>query len=473
MILKPALYRIARTGAILATLCIVSTATVVMADNVTLRWDANLPTPDGYRVFARKFDQAYDYSRPDWEGPAAACTLDNLEGQIEYYFVVRAYDGGMESADSIEAHYIPPAMDNDGDGIPDDWEVRFGLDPLADDADGDIDQDGISNRDEFRASLEPDDPGLGAAPQRPELLFPVSDARVACNPLLDAGVFSDVDGDAHIATQWQVEDSATGDILLDVVTDRWLNLLRVPLLLLPGDGAYGWRVRFFDAGGRASAWSARAYFTTQAADDDLDGSGISDDQEGGVVQAPVTHASTSPTVTCEPTQLVAESEAVVAEIEQMALIDPVELEIDETTPDRLPSAMLAYKLVLHQPGQRALVTISLSDPAPIGATWIKYDAVNGWKDYSHHAAISADRQSVTVEVKDGGYGDADGVVNGIIIDPSGLSPAPPATATAAGGGGGGGGCFISTLQNASGAADHGLFQWVHVKMRWLLATIGK
>jgi hypothetical protein len=73
------------------------------------------------------------------------------------------------------------------------------------------------------------------------------------------------------------------------------------------------------------------------------------------------------------------SEEVVAEIEQMALIDPNELEIDETAPDQLPSAMLAYKLVLRQPGQRALVTISLSDPAPPGATWIKYDAVNGWR----------------------------------------------------------------------------------------------
>ena len=71
--------------------------------------------------------------------------------------------------------------------------------------------------------------------------------------------------------------------------------------------------------------------------------------------------------------------------------------------------MLAYKFVLHRPGQRALVTIGLSDPSPAGAAWIKYDAVNGWQNYSHHAAISADRRWVTVEAKDGGYGDADGV----------------------------------------------------------------
>ncbi len=445
MNVKPTLCQRIRQSFMFVPLIILMTAPAVTAASVILRWDPNVPSPQGYRVFARKIDQAYDYTRPDWEGAAATCTLDNLEGQTEYYFVVRAYDGGLESADSAEAHYIPPVMDNDGDGMPDDWEARFGLNPRVDDADGDIDGDGISNRDEFRAGLEPDDPGLGAAPQPPELLFPESDARVERNPLLDAGVFSDADGDAHIATQWQVEDSLSGDILLDVVTDRWLNLLRVPLLLLNGDGAYSWRARFFDSGGRASAWSAWAHFTTQAANDDLDGNGISDDQEGGVAQAHMMRALSTPTVTCEPTELVVASEGVVAEIEQMALIDPIDLEIDETTPDRLPSAMLAYKLVLHRPGQRALVTINLSDPAPAGATWIKYDAVNGWQDYSHHAAISADRRSVTVEVKDGGYGDADGVANGIIIDPSGLSAPAVSTSPTATGGGRGGHCFISAL----------------------------
>ena len=445
MNVKPTLCQRIRQSFMIVPLIIATTAPAVTAASVTVSWDPNVPSPQGYRVFARKIDQAYDYNRPDWEGAAASCTLDNLEGQTEYYFVIRAYDGILESSDSSEARYIPPIMDNDGDGIPDDWEVRFGLDPRVDDADGDPDRDGISNRDEFRAGMEPDDPGVGTAPLMPELLFPESDARVERNPLLDVGDFSDVDGDAHIATQWQVEDSVTGDILLDVMTNRWLNLLRVPLLLINGDGTYSWRVRFFDSGGQASAWSARANFTTQAADDDLDGNGISDDQEGGVGQAQVTRSLSSPTITCEPTDLVVASEKIVAEIEQMALIDPNDLEIDETTPDRLPSAMLAYKLVLHRPGQRALVTIKLSDPAPAGATWIKYDAVNGWKDYSHHAAFSADRRSVTVEVKDGEYGDADGVVNGIIIDPSGLSIPAVSTSPTPIGGGGGWGCFLSTI----------------------------
>ena len=129
--------------------------------------------------------------------------------------------------------------------------------------------------------------------------------------------------------------------------------------------------------------------------------------------------------------------------------------------------MLAYKFVLHRPGQRALVTIGLSDPAPAGAAWIKYDAVNGWQDYSHHAAISADRRWVTVEVKDGGYGDADGVANGIILDPAGLYTAVGGSSTApTADGGGGGGCLIRTIRNVEIGTETGHGPWQWVKLKW-------
>jgi hypothetical protein len=444
---KPSLFTFARIRFIFMILFIWLTTNAAVAASVTLRWDPSGPATDGYRLFARKSGQAYNYSQPDWEGNGVTATLNLLDDQTEYYIVVRAYKGSIESANSNEVRYVPPALPSDDDGMPDDWETRFGLNPQIDDAFLDLDHDGINNRDEFRAGLEPDDRGVGAAPLKPKLLFPKSHDQVERNPLLDAGNFSDADGDAHIATQWQVYHNGSTHCLLDVVTNRWLNLLRVPLLLLNGDATYSWRVRFFYSGGRASAWSARAYFTTQAADGDHDGNGISDDHEGGVVQARVTRSFSSPATGCEPTDLFVASQETVAEIEQMALVDPNELEIDETTPERLPSAMLAYKLVLHRPSQRALVTIGLSDPAPAGARWVKYDAVNGWRDYSQHAAISADRQSVTVEVKDGDYGDADGVANGIILDPAGLSTASTTATAAIAGGGGGGGCFFTVIHD--------------------------
>jgi subtilisin-like proprotein convertase family protein len=49
-----------------------------------------------------------------------------------------------------------PTLDTDGDGMPDAWELRFGLDPLsAGDASLDGDRDGVTNLDEFKRGTHP------------------------------------------------------------------------------------------------------------------------------------------------------------------------------------------------------------------------------------------------------------------------------------------------------------------------------
>ena len=45
--------------------------------------------------------------------------------------------------------------DSDGDGIPDNWEITYGLNPMADDGRNDEDLDGVSNLIEFQRSLNP------------------------------------------------------------------------------------------------------------------------------------------------------------------------------------------------------------------------------------------------------------------------------------------------------------------------------
>lgn len=91
--------------------------------------------------------------------------------------------------DAIEtASYLP---DSDGDGLPDDWEINNGLDPL-DDTDGtsDPDDDGLTNAEEYTEGTDPndDDTDDDGMPDGWEI-----DNEL--NPLDDADASEDPDGD--------------------------------------------------------------------------------------------------------------------------------------------------------------------------------------------------------------------------------------------------------------------------------------
>jgi hypothetical protein len=124
-------------------------------------------------------------------------------------------------------------------------------------------------------------------------------------------------------------------------------------------------------------------------------------------------------------------------------------------PTDLPFDLVNYRLKVTSADGTAQVKVYLSEPAPSDAKWYKYDTIDGWIDYSAHTTLSADRKSITIEFKDGDYGDLDRIVNGEIIDPGGVgvtaSITPPIITS---GGGGGGGCFIdSTGPRASNQND--------------------
>jgi hypothetical protein len=87
------------------------TYTVPQTAEVTLAWDPNDPTPEGYRIFQRTEGQVYDYSQSCWTGSDTQGTVYNLEWDTTYYFVVRAYEGDLESADSEEVSYHTPVAE--------------------------------------------------------------------------------------------------------------------------------------------------------------------------------------------------------------------------------------------------------------------------------------------------------------------------------------------------------------------------
>ena len=78
------------------------------AASVTLRWDANDPVPDGYRLFMRTDGANYNFQTPVWEGTATTTTVDGLQQATLYYFVVRAFVADDESGDSNEVDYRAP-----------------------------------------------------------------------------------------------------------------------------------------------------------------------------------------------------------------------------------------------------------------------------------------------------------------------------------------------------------------------------
>jgi hypothetical protein len=87
------------------------TQTMAQAAQVTLAWDPNIPSPDGYRVYQRVAGQSYDYLSPVWPGPGddttqTTCTVNALDDGTSYYFIVRAIVGNDSSGDSNEINYI-------------------------------------------------------------------------------------------------------------------------------------------------------------------------------------------------------------------------------------------------------------------------------------------------------------------------------------------------------------------------------
>lgn len=70
-----------------------------------ISWDPNTPSPEGYRIFRRAEGQVYDYSAPIWQGPVTSAVIQGTTIGEAHYYVVRAYDGGLESVDSDEVSF--------------------------------------------------------------------------------------------------------------------------------------------------------------------------------------------------------------------------------------------------------------------------------------------------------------------------------------------------------------------------------
>jgi len=405
------------------------------AASVTLAWDRSQgPDITGYRVYYGTTSRHYTTMLS--VGNSTTCTITNLEPGTTYYLAVTAYDtSGNESSFSQEIPYTVPFVDSDGDGMPDDWENRFGLDPFVEDAGDDPDGDGVTNIQEYHAGTEPTGNIYNSIPPAPILYLPFNEELVDISPQLVTDAFYDPDfGDSHAESQWQIVREGDGVIVFDQTSNTALTSITIPKLVLDEDTTYEWKVRFIDNHGAASEWSQAGMFLTDVNRQDRDGNGIPDhqevdasvdlDQDGTAdidqddIKSVYVEGSTAQIgISIRDSETVQSFAAIESE-------NPEDLGEEANTegkPESMPFGLLNFKLIVDFPGDEAVVTIYLSEPAPPDTTWYKYDPVNNsWLDYSDYIEFSDDRQSAYLTLIDGGFGDADGLENGVIIDPIGL-----------------------------------------------------
>ena len=153
------------------------------AMQVTIAWDPNDPAPEGYRIYLRTEGQPYDYRRPLWTGNTETAQINNLESEMIYYMVVRAYEEDQESADSEEILvFLTNDHDPDNDGlITTDEILWYNTDPN----DSDSDADGIQDGTEIGLSIA----DIGSDTDH-QVFIPDADPTTTTNPTI-----ADTDGD--------------------------------------------------------------------------------------------------------------------------------------------------------------------------------------------------------------------------------------------------------------------------------------
>ena len=323
-------------------------------------------------------------------------------------------------------------LDDDDDGMPDAWEIVNNLDPLVDDADGDPDGDGISNYDEYSAGTGPQTFEDHSAPDAPAILTPMNNEIVSLTPELTTDEFYDPDiDDVHTESRWMIIRAYDNTCVFDVTSPSALTSLKVPNLILEENTDYSWKVRHINNHKTESDWSDGGAFTTDFADNDLNGNGIPDDKEvtaeqdldnDGIPDIDQTDIkavnSDADDVQIGVSIKGSKNAASIVSMEIEDAGDANDTIRSKGKPKSIQFGLIDFKILVNNPGDETVVTIHLSRPAFDKGKLFKYDPVNAeWWDYSDYAEFSPNRKVVYLTLKDGGFGDADGIENGIIVDP--------------------------------------------------------
>jgi hypothetical protein len=405
--------------------------TLIYAANVTLAWSANTePNLAGYYIYYKSGTSGPPYNGTgvdEGDSPIKVpvgyftdpanpeYTMHGLSDTDISFFVLTAYDTeGNESSFSNEVYHI---------NVP-------------------------------ASNLPPD---------RPNIMYPENYSGDVEVPLdITTAAFSDPNNDDHFQSQWQIsEQSNFSTRVVDIISDNYLTTFSVPHMALKSNHKYYVRVRFFDFYFTASNWSSTVEFTTANFILDLNGNGISDADEvddtvdfnfDGIpdnyqpqIIKCVQASDGSVSIGIEKASISAE------EIESLEVIDPDTISDTFNRPSDLIFGLFAYRLRVRNPGDIATIRVYFSGDIFESDVFYKYDTINGWYDYSEHTTFNDDGQSITLEVKDGGYGDSDGLANGVVVDPGGIASVGDSYSNL---GSNAVGCFITTTAFGSKFEKH-------------------
>jgi hypothetical protein len=346
--------------------------------------------------------------------------------------------------------------DDDNDGMPDEWEIQYNLDPLdPDDARQDPDNDGLDNLGEYLNGSSPEEQTEG--PGIPVLISPDDGATgVPLEPELITDYENPDLSVTHYATRWQIAgDPSFETILFDIVSNTNLTNVLVPRLITDKEKTCYFRVCYHDYNNIAWMWSETGSFTTTAdsladqnengipdnqelpedAESDLDENGKNDPEQDGMKCVLL---SDDVTVICF------ECTENIRQMDCLRRMDDTATQLETDNGLDLPFGLFGFRAFLEDPDQPAVVTVFSSEPFAEDSRWLKYDSVDGYHDFSGYAQFGGDMMSVRLTFTDGGPGDADGCANGIIVDPSGPEGAAN-TGSIKIGGSGSGGCFIQSV----------------------------
>jgi YD repeat-containing protein len=399
-------------------------------------------------------------------GKNAAWSLSVPLQQGTNVFTVVATDASY--AGNQTAQQVSVDTDQDDDGLADSWELQYFGDLTTADATTDSDNDGLSDLKEYIQKTDPnkaDTDGDGYSdydevtyrsdplnatdtldnhrPLTPTVNVPGGDIPVR-GATFTADAFSDPDQsqtphDYLGAAEWQIATAASfADVTLaldrTIIRDNTIDAATLGLSLVIVNGIlnkgtqYWVRTRHRDSVGLWSGWSTAATFTTSAADpDDTDDNGVNDhyqvdgfadtngdgvdDSQEGIV--PIYDAEEGRTVGISADLgVIADVTAVPSSVVPLA-----------QSPDQPLSYGLFGFRVQGLPvdtANPATVKVSFILPKSAGtvAKWYKYDPVTTTvTEVSDALRFSGGTAVLTIT--DGSAEDADGVVNGTIVDPSG------------------------------------------------------